>query len=142
MTVYVFDGQGGGVGRGFIERLKATLPECNLVAVGSNAMATAAMLKSGANAGATGENSVVWCCKQAQAGDVIIGPLGIVLANSMLGEFTPVMTAAVSESRAHKILIPVSRCRATVAGVTEKTLSQYLDDAVLSVQDFIRHSSV
>ncbi len=138
MSVYVFDGQGGGIGRALIERLRNTFPNSQIIAVGSNSMATAAMLKGGANTGATGENAVVYCCQQAQPTDVIAGPLGIVLANAMLGEFSPVMARAVAESRAYKILIPVSRCRASVAGVTEKPLSQYLEDAVELIRAYLK----
>ncbi len=133
--IYVLDGQGGGVGRSLIERLKTRVPQEKITAVGTNSMATAAMLKAGAGIGATGENSVVYCCGQAGKEDVIVGPLGIVLANSMLGEITPAMAAAVSQSLAHKILIPVSRCRASVAGVAEKPLTQYIDEAVQLIQE-------
>ncbi len=132
MTFYVIDGQGGGIGRSLIERLRAELPQAQIVAVGSNAMATASMLKAGATAGATGENAVVYCCGRAREQDVIAGPIGIVLANAMLGELTPKMAQAVSESRAYKVLIPApaSRSHALIAGVEEKTLAQYLEDAV------------
>lgn len=134
MSIYVLDGQGGGIGRSLIEKMKAELAGVRVIAVGSNAMATSAMLKGGADAGATGENAVVYCCKQALEDDIITGPIGIVMANAMLGEFTPDMARAVSESRAHKVLVPVSRCRATVAGVTEKPLSAYVEDAVAAVK--------
>lgn len=144
MTIYVIDGQGGGIGRALTERLKAALSGVSVTAVGSNAMATAAMLKAGADAGATGENALIWCCSQAGAGDIIAGPLGIVLANSMLGEFSPAMARAVAESRAHKVLIPapVTRCHATIAGVPEKSLGQYLDDAVAAVQELGKNNKI
>lgn len=136
MNLYVIDGQGGGIGRSLAERLKAEFPALRITALGSNAMATAAMLKGGATVGATGENAVVFSCGQAGAEDVIIGPIGIVLANAMLGELTPTMTRAVAESRAYKVLIPVSasRVHASVAGVAEKNLGQYIDDAIAIVR--------
>lgn len=130
MIVYLIDGHGGGVGRVLAERLKSELPRLELIAIGTNSVATAAMRKAGADNCATGENSIVYCSGRAGPRDVIAGPLGIVLANSMLGEFSPSMAKAVAESAAHKILIPSNRCRATVAGVAEKTLAQYIEDAL------------
>lgn len=134
MTVYIIDGQGGGIGRALAERIKRELPEQAVTAIGSNAMATASMHKGGAGQCATGENAVVFCCSHAEENDIIVGPIGIVLANSMLGEFTPAMACAVAESKAHKILIPSSRCHATVAGVEDKPLAQYIDEAVALIR--------
>lgn len=137
MNIYIIDGQGGGIGRSLIEGIKQEAIHAEVVALGSNAMATASMLKAGANAGATGENAILYCCGRARERDVIIGPMGIILANSMLGEFSAAMAAAVSQSSAHKILLPVSRCHATIAGVAEKTLAQYIDDAIIILKGIL-----
>ena len=101
---------------------------------GTNAAATAAMLKAGASAGATGENAVVWNAGRAQ---VIAGPIGLVMANSMLGECSPAMAAAVAESPAHKVLIPTSRCGASVAGLPELPLADYIADAARRILEFV-----
>ena len=109
--VVIIDGQGGRMGAALASQLKAAnLPSCEIVAIGANSAATTAMLKAGADAGATGENPVVVNCADA---DLITGPMGIITANALLGEITPKMAAAVSESRAQKLLIPVNRCSVT-----------------------------
>ena len=123
----VIDGQGGGMGRALVEQLKKNVPELHIRALGTNAMATAAMLKAGADEGATGENPVIVGARRA---DVILGPMGIIAANSLLGEITPAMAQAVSESEARKVLIPVNRCRIQVAGVQEMSLGEYTERAV------------
>lgn len=127
MKILVIDGQGGGVGRGLIERLRVRLPEAELLAVGANAIATSAMLKAGASAAATGENAVRVCAKEA---DVIAGPIGIVLKDAMMGEITGAMAAAVAESSAQRVLVPVQRCSTVIAGVGNSPLQALLDDAV------------
>ena len=126
-TLLVIDGQGGGFGRALIERLRCEGLPVRLHAVGTNSLATSAMLKAGADTGATGENAVLVGCRHA---DLIAGPIGIVMANSMMGEFSPAMAAAVAESAAARVLIPVSRCDTYVAGATELNFSQSLDKAV------------
>lgn len=132
MKIVVLDGQGGGIGKNLIELIRRELPGLEITAVGTNSMATSAMIKSGASGAATGENAVVYNCGDA---DVILAPMGFLLANSMLGEVTPLMARAVSESRAQKIMIPVSRCRARVAGLAEQPMAQYLEDAVRILKD-------
>jgi prephenate dehydrogenase len=127
MNILVIDGQGGRMGAALTEQIKNTFPKAEIIAVGTNSMATAAMLRAGADAAATGENPVIVNSKWA---DVIVGPIGIISANALLGEITPKMAAAVSESTAKKILLPVSRCAITVVGVQEKTLAEYVHDAV------------
>ena len=125
--ILIIDGQGGGMGRTLITQLRAAGCTREILAVGANAAATAAMRKAGANAGATGENAVL---VNAPWAAVIAGPLGIVLADSLLGECTAAMAAAVARSPAHKVLVPVSRCGVSVAGVEEKPLADYIADAV------------
>lgn len=126
MKIVVIDGQGGRIGKALIEQLRAKSADACLLAVGTNSIATSAMLKAGADAGATGENPVVVACRDA---DVIIGPIGIIAADSMLGEITPRMAEAIGQSRARKVLVPVNRCF-EVAGVQEMSLSQYVEQAV------------
>ena len=128
MQIVVIDGQGGGIGKNLVERLRAELPETQIVAVGANSIATSAMLKAGANVGATGENAVQY--------NVVAGPIGILVANAMWGEITPAMAAAVSASPAQKVLIPVEQCRVHVAGVVEKALSRYIEDAVEVIRSY------
>ncbi|WP_295747628.1 DUF3842 family protein [uncultured Oscillibacter sp.] len=127
-TVLILDGQGGGVGSQLVKLLKPRLPEdCRLLCVGTNVAATSAMLRAGAAQGATGENAVVYNAAQA---DLILGPIGVVLANGILGEVSPAMAAAVTGAGAVKILIPSSSCGVYVAGVEECRLEEYLRRAV------------
>ena len=123
----VMDGQGGGVGRALIERLRAGGYEGFLLAVGTNAAATAAMVKAGASAGATGEYAVVYNAARA---DVILGPIGILMANGIMGEVSPKMSVAISGSEAAKVLIPASGCGIFVAGTQDCRLDEYLQNAV------------
>ena len=127
MRVVVIDGQSGRMGQLFIERARAAELPCEIVAVGTNAIATAAMLKAGADAAATGENAVIF---NAQRADVILGPVGIAFANSMMGEISPAMAAAVSSSRAKKLLIPMTRCHVQIMGTTPAPLAAYIAEAV------------
>ena len=127
MKIVIIDGQGGRFGSALISRIIAAGAECSLVAVGTNSMATSAMIKAGAVLSATGENPVVYNAKDA---DVIMGPMGIIAANSFLGELSPAMSLAVSQSNALKILIPVNKCNIFVSGVEGETLTQLLDGAV------------
>jgi hypothetical protein len=134
MRIVVIDGQGGGIGKTLCQEIKKRRPALQIVAVGTNALATAAMLKAGADQGATGENAVRVCAREA---DIILGPMGIVLCDAMLGEITAEMAAAVAKSRAHKILIPIKRCQITVAGVSDAPLAQYVEWAVDEMEAFI-----
>jgi hypothetical protein len=130
MKILVIDGQGGRIGCKLIEYIKANLPEAIITAVGTNSIATANMLKSGADHGATGENPVVVCCKDA---DYIIGPLGIVLTDSMLGEITEQMASAVARSHAKRILLPVNRCETVVAGYIDQPLGELIAAAAAQI---------
>lgn len=126
MKIVIIDGQGGRLGRLLTEQLKQLCPRAALYAVGTNSIATATMLKAGADFGATGENPVVRACMDA---DVILGPMGIVVAHAILGEVTPAMAQAVGASRAKKILIPMNGCGVQVAGVRELPLAAYVRQA-------------
>ena len=126
MRIVVIDGQGGKIGKAVIEQIRLSGKQCQITAIGTNSLATSAMLKAGADIGATGENPVVIASRDA---DVIVGPIGIIAADSMLGEITPRMAEAVGQSRARKILVPVNKCF-EVAGVQEMSLSDYVALAV------------
>ena len=127
MNVIVIDGQGGKMGRIFIEKAKAAAPECIIYAIGTNAIATSAMLKAGADHCATGENPVIVACRDA---DVIVGPIGIVVADALYGEITPAMAVAVGQSRAKKILLPMNTCNNIVVGVSDHSMSRIIEEAV------------
>lgn len=129
MNILIIDGQSGRMGAQLIEGLrKAGLgPEHGITAIGTNALATGAMLKAGADQAATGENPVLVQCKKA---DIIAGPLGIVLADALLGEITPRMAQAVGQSDARRVLLPVTQCRTAVAGTLNKTRAQLTEEAV------------
>lgn len=132
MNILVIDGQGGGLGRQLIQELKETCANAEIVAVGTNSMATDAMLKAGAKLAATGENAVIVCSKKA---DVIVGPIGIVIADSMLGEITPAMAAAIGKSRAKRVLIPMNVCDNIIVGVSAQPVSAHVKDAVRIISD-------
>lgn len=131
MRIAVIDGQGGGVGKLIVEKLRIAFGnDIGILAMGTNALAASLMLKAGANEGASGENAIVY---NAPKVDIIIGSIGIVCANSMLGELTPAMARAISESNAAKVLIPLNRCNILVAGIKEEPLPHYIDDAIAIV---------
>ena len=127
MELLVVDGQGGRIGQQLVRGIMARHPQLRVFAVGTNSMATAAMLKAGASAGATGENPVLVACRTA---DVIVGPIGILSADSLMGEITPAMAVAVGQSRAKKLLLPVNQCNNLVAGVPAMSLNTLMDAAV------------
>lgn len=124
MKIVVIDGQGGGIGKQIVSAVRLNFPGAELTAVGTNSIAAAAMLKAGADRAATGENSVVVCCRDA---DVIIGPAAIVIADSLLGEITQKMAAAVARSRAKRILVPVNSCGNIIAGVPDLSIGRLVD---------------
>ena len=116
MTIMVIDGQGGKMGKGLVEQLKKLCPEDEILAIGTNSIATAAMLKAG-----------------AYAGDIIVGPMGIVIADSLMGEITPKMAVAIGQSLAQKVLIPVNRCQHFVVGCRDISMGEYVKLAVEEV---------
>lgn len=121
MKITIIDGQGGKLGKTIVEQLKKMHPEQELYAIGTNCLATAAMLKAGADYGATGENP---CIVNAEDSDIIIGPVGIVIANALLGEITPSIATAIGASKAYKILVPTNRCNHYVVGCSETGISE------------------
>ena len=134
MNIVIIDGQGGKMGKMIVEQLKRKNPDLSLTAIGTNSIATAAMMKAGADQGATGENPVVVACKDA---NIIIGPIGIVIADSMLGEVTPKMAKAVGQSKAEKILIPVNKCNNHIVGFKDYPLSEYIKIAIEMAEGYI-----
>ena len=124
MHILVIDGQGGRMGAQLVEMAKRAAPAAQITAVGTNSSATMSMLRAGADAAATGEHAVCVACRTA---DIIIGPIGIVIADAMLGEVTPRMAAAVGQSEARKLLLPVNRCNNTVVGVEELSVTELID---------------
>lgn len=132
--ITIIDGHGGRMGKTIIEQLKKMYPEQELLAVGTNSIATAAMLRAGADYGATGENPVIVAARDS---DIIIGPIGIVIADSLHGEVTPAMAAAVGGSRAQQILMPVNRCNHHVAGCEKLALGELIPLVVKQVAEYI-----
>ena len=132
VNVLVIDGQGGGLGKQLVAALSAQCPEIRLTAVGTNSLAANAMRKAGAQRAATGENAVVVNCRHA---DIIVGPIGIVIADALLGEITPTMAAAVCQSNATRVLIPVNHCENFVVGVPEGPVSQLVQTAAQKVKE-------
>ncbi|NLM43703.1 MAG: DUF3842 family protein [Clostridiales bacterium] len=135
MKIVIIDGQGGKMGKMIVEQLKKSYPSLELIAIGTNSIATAAMMKAGADHGATGENPVVVASKDA---DIIIGPIGIIIADSMLGEVTPAMAKAIGQSKAKKILIPVNKCNSHIVGSQDLPMSEYIRLAVDLVRTIIK----
>lgn len=133
MIITVIDGQGGGIGSVVIKKLREVIEQDYvLIAIGTNSIATSRMMKSGANKGASGENAIIRSCKEA---DIIIGPLSIIMANSMMGELTPRMAEAVSSCKARKILIPLTQENVSVVGVYGEPLPHMVEHAVMLVKE-------
>lgn len=131
MRVLVIDGQGGGLGRQLVAAISAACPDAELTAVGTNSLAASAMLKAGAARAATGENAVLVNARRA---DVIVGPLGIVIADALLGEITPAMAAAVGQADARRILIPVNHCDNYVVGIADVPVGTFVQSAAQKVK--------
>ncbi len=142
MEILVIDAQGGGLGKEIVTSLKKGIPEIEIAAIGTNSTAAAAMKKAGAKMAATGENAIIVSAPKAK---VIIGPIGIVLADSMMGEITGEIAKAVSDSNAYKILIPMNRCGTYVTGVVNSTISELINEAVEQTKKFLqidKHSDI
>lgn len=138
MNITIIDGQGGQLGAQLVKEIIARFQNVNLTAIGTNAVATAAMLKAGAKNAATGENPVVVACRNA---NVIIGPIGIVITDSLLGEVTEKMALAVARADAVRILIPLNKCENLVAGVPSLNVGALIADAVSKLESIILSKS-
>ena len=137
MNLLIIDGQGGQLGSQIIKGVISRYPDIDLTAVGTNAAATTAMVKAGAKKAATGENPIIVACRKA---DVIIGPIGIVIADALLGEITPEAAKSVGQSNAVRILIPINKCENLVAGVTNLTLTSRIEDALSKLDKIITNN--
>jgi len=135
MKIAVIDGQGGGIGSNLIAKLKEVLPEdVELIALGTNAIATSQMMKSGAARGASGENAIL---RTVPTVDVIAGPLGIIIANAMMGELTPKMAEAICSSPAVKVLLPLTICGVEVVGVAKEPLPNLIEKLVDRIKNIV-----
>ena len=139
MLIAVIDGQGGGIGRAIVEKIKKELPECRVLALGTNSAATGQMLKAGADDGATGENAII---RNTSRADIICGVVAILNANAMLGELTPKMAEAIGSSPAYKILLPLNRCHIHVVSVEEMSLNQHIDNMISEIKKFSKRSDL
>jgi len=126
-NIVVIDGQGGGIGRQLVAKLRELVPDARITAIGANCSATNAMLKAGASSGATGENAVIVACRRA---DVIAGPVGIVIADALGGEVTPSMAVAVAQSPAKRVLLPFNFCDNIIVGVADYNVAHLVQEAV------------
>lgn len=133
MNILVIDAQGGGIGKQLVASLRQEIPAAVITAIGTNAIASSAMLKAGAHRAATGENPVVVACRSA---DVIVGPVGIVIADALMGEITPTMAQAVAQSRAKRILIPFNCCDNLIVGLSEGNITKLVKAAVEEIKKF------
>ena len=138
MNILIIDGQGGQLGAQLIKAISSTFPELNITAIGTNAVATTSMLKAGAKNAATGENPVVVTCRKA---DVIIGPVGIVIADSLMGEITEKMAVAIGKADAVRILVPINKCDNLIAGVPNLNTSALVEDTLLKLRNITNDNS-
>ena len=127
MNILIIDAQGGGIGKQVVTAIKQNIPDAVITAVGTNTTATSMMLKAGADYGATGENAVIVGTRKA---DVIIGPIGIIVADSMFGEITPAMAKAIGQSNAKRILIPVNHCDNIVVGRLNLSIKDLIEEVL------------
>lgn len=138
MRILVIDGQGGNIGRQLVKMISEAFPEADLRAVGTNSIATSNMLKGASISAATGENAAIVGCRKA---DIIVGPVGIVVADSLGGEVTPKMAVAVGQSDALRILVPMSKCGNMIAGVRETSTAALLDDVIKKIGEAAKNLS-
>lgn len=138
MNITIIDGQGGQLGAQLVKEITSQFPDINVIAIGTNSVATATMLKAGAKNAATGENSVIVACRKA---DIIIGPVGIVITDSLLGEITDKMAIAVGRSDAVRILIPMNKCDNLIAGISNLNMRTLIDDTIAKIHSIIDHKN-
>ena len=134
MEILIIDAQGGGIGKQLIIEINKNFKDAHITAVGTNSVATTNMLKAGATNAATGENAVVVACRKA---DIIIGPVGIVIADSMYGEITPKMAVAVGQSNAKKLLIPMNHCNNIIVGVENKRMNEFISETINELKSYL-----
>lgn len=134
MNLLVIDAQGGGFGKQLVTAIKRDFPDVEITAVGTNSVATEAMLKAGADHGATGENAVIVGTRKA---DIIAGPIGIVIADSLYGEITPKMALAVAQSSAKRILIPFNHCDNIIVGVSDLSVGKLIQNTVEEIRKIL-----
>lgn len=135
MVIAVVDGQGGGIGKAIVEKLKAAMPQMRVIALGTNAVATGQMLRAGADDGATGENAII---HNMQHVDIVVGVIGILNANSMMGELSPAMAAAIGGSHTYKVLLPINRCHIHVVSVEDVPLGKHIENAIEAIEEYIK----
>lgn len=133
MKILVVDAQGGGFGKQLVSLIRQEIPEAEIMAVGTNSVASTAMLKAGAHHAATGENAVIVGARKA---DIILGPIGIVIADSLYGEITPAMALSIAQSNAKRILIPSNHCDNIIAGVSDLSVGRLISAAVSEIKKF------
>lgn len=135
MNILVIDAQGGGIGKQIVTAIKNSLSDAVVTAVGTNSTATSAMLKAGADHAATGENAVIVGCRKA---DVIVGPIGIVIADSLFGEITPAIALAVGQSNAKRIFIPINHCDNIIVGVQDLNTGKLIQGVIDQIREISR----
>lgn len=134
MNILIIDAQGGGFGKQLVSAIKREFAQIEITAVGTNSVATGAMLKAGADHAATGENAVIVGARKA---DIISGPIGIVIADSLYGEITPAMALAVAQSNAKRVLIPSNHCDNIIAGVSDLSVGKLIQSAVEEIRKIL-----
>lgn len=136
MRITVIDGQGGSLGKALVTAIKKRFPQEEVLGIGTNALAASAMLTSGADAIASGENPVLVACRNSE---VIIGPIGLVAADSLHGEITPAMAVAIGQSKAHKILLPITKCNISIVGKQELSAKEMIEGAIAELEKYLHN---
>ena len=134
VNILVIDGQGGKLGRQLLVSIKEAFSNIHITAVGTNTIATTNMMKAGVDVAVTGENAVVYNARHA---DIIIGPIGIVVADSLFGEITPLMAQAIGQSRAYRVLIPINKCNNLIVGIDHLTLTKLIESTIDTIKRII-----